>query len=120
MLLRRVLILGALAFTGCNAIYGEPNQVEWPNPPSNYPTTFMRGQVLDFATNQPVSGALVATESRSVSTTSDANGFYNLDGIQAWAGSFEVVREGYEPLKQGLALNGGDQIWNFRIRKLEQ
>ncbi|MBX3132641.1 MAG: carboxypeptidase regulatory-like domain-containing protein [Gemmatimonadaceae bacterium] len=120
MPIRRLLILSILALSGCNAIYGEPNRVDWPEPPSNYPTTLVRGRVFDLATNQPVAGATVTVQSASVSATTDADGNYNLDGIQAWAALFIVSRDGYDPLSVQLALSGGDQLRNFWIRKAEQ
>lgn len=120
MPIRRLLVLAVVALSGCNAIYGEPNQVEWPTPPSNYPTTYLRGRVLDIATNTPVAGALVASTSHGVSAVSDANGFYNLEGVQAWAGQFEVSADGFDVLRTGLALNGGDQVWDFRVRRQAQ
>jgi hypothetical protein len=113
---RILLLLCALSLTGCNAIYGEPNEVDWPSPPSSFPTTFLRGRVLEVGVIVPIAGATVTRGEEQV--TSDSEGYYNLlSGISASQAQLTVTKEGYDTLRVSLILNGGDQVYNPRLPK---
>lgn len=85
-----------------------------PTAPTRATETQLRGTVIDAATSAPIAGATVAIGTTSWVTGAD--GTYTLQHLTALAADLETVRAGYDTARTFLALNGGDQLFNVRMR----
>ncbi len=115
----RLIIMLAAVTLPVMACIGEPvnppsEGYGGPQPPSLVPTTHLHGQVIDLATNEPISGAKVSGGGTMTTTTSD--GSYSLQGLRMNVVLLTTTREGYDTLQTQLGLQGGSQVFNPRLR----
>lgn len=59
-------------------------------------TSVVQGQVLDAASGDPIAGASVHASRSQVASTSDADGYFVLDGVPASSPLVIAAKEGYE------------------------
>lgn len=76
--------------------------------------THLRGTVTDFATGALIAGATVTGAGET--TTSIADGSYNLQNLRVGATDLVTYRAGYDTARTILPLNGGDQVFNVRMK----
>ncbi len=91
-----------------------PGVVDTPTGPSRQLETNLRGQVLDMATLLPVAGATVRID--TVSWVSSEDGWYNLQRLTLTAATLVATRAGYESTSVYIPLDGGDRVFNLRLR----
>jgi hypothetical protein len=111
---RRLLVLLVIALAACHEVMPS-SPVEWPSPPTTYPTTYLRGRVTEFGTNAPLGGVVVMHD--AMQATTNADGYYTLtieDGFQIM---LVMAKSGYDTARVALAVRGGDQVWDARLTR---
>jgi hypothetical protein len=105
-------LLFALACVGPDE--GALPGIDQPLGPSLPPDTHLRGQVLDAVTLVPVAGAKV--EIRGTTWISAEDGTYTLQNLQSGAAYLITTKAGYDSSQVYIPLDGGDRVFNPRIR----
>ena len=107
---------GLLAGLGaCHTFPEDPDATRWPSEPNQPPLTFVSGRVFIRGTATPVQGAVVSSGHLSFSSTTDATGYYALDGIRSVQTLLVVAKPGFDTTRASAQLNGGNVTLNMTL-----
>jgi hypothetical protein len=67
------------------------------SPTADGPPVTVHGTIVNAATGQPVSGALVKIDSQQLGALSDGEGHFSLAGVFSGLQSFDVIKPGFHP-----------------------
>lgn len=111
----RLLLFASLSLAACGGAFIDPKpSTATPTGPAPIPETNLRGQVLDQANGAPIAGATV--EASGATSTSTADGSYNLQRLQLAAVQLVTSRAGYDTARTLLPLTGKDQVFVIRMK----
>jgi hypothetical protein len=112
--IRGLMTVGVLALVACHEVMPS-SPVEWESPPTTYPTTYLRGRVMEFGTNVPLAGVAVIRD--TTQTMTNAEGYYNFTIENGFQIMLTAAKAGYDTTSVALALRGGDQVMDLRLVK---
>lgn len=116
VLLVVVILLGSLSMAACG---GSGSSATSPSPTPSPTTATLSGTVVDALTSGVLAGAAISIfdgPNAGRSTTSDANGAFQLTGLAVGGFTINVRRDGYDNLSQGVTLTA-DQTLSVRLAK---
>ena len=91
----------------------------YPNSTTPPATATLRGGVVDSGTGQPVAGAIV--ELGSATTTTGANGRFELTGLGAGSFALSIHAGGYQPVSAtGTLANGINDVGNIPLSRVPE
>ncbi len=117
--LRVARVVASLAvlvgLASCHTFPDDPSPTRWPSEPSIPNVTFLSGRIVIRGTTTPIEGAVVSSSHTSTSSTTDATGYYALDGIRSIHTLLEVTKAGFDTLRIGTQLVPSQMTFNLTM-----